>query len=230
MATMDQAGRNRDGENYGFAAEVSAAQRGDAVALGRVLEVFRPYLLAVANQDLPAELWGKCGGSDMVQETLLEAHRGFEGFDGSRPDELRAWLRGILRHNLKDWKRRFGYAERRSIHREQSLHAGSAGRSLAAELVDPDPTPGTSAADREEAAAIDAAIERLTTDERAVIILRNRDHLSWEEVGRRLERSPDAARMLWKRAILRLQPMLEPFGGAAHLKPVFASSPACDLE
>jgi RNA polymerase sigma-70 factor (ECF subfamily) len=207
---MDKVGQRHGSNQRTFAAEVAAAQRGDAAALGRILEVFRPYLLTVANRDLPAELWGKCGGSDLVQETLLEAHRGFDGFDGSRPGELRAWLRGILRHNLQDWKRRFASAERRSIHREQSLNGGVAGRSLAATLVDPEPTPRTAAADREEAAALDAAIERLTSDERAAILLRNRDHCSWDEIGRQLDRSADAARMLWKRAIIHLQQTLEP--------------------
>jgi len=178
----------------------------------------------VANRDLPAELWGKCGGSDLVQETMLEAHRGFAGFDGRRPDELRAWLRGILHHNLKDWERRFGSAERRSIHRERSLHASPADWSLAARLVDPDPTPSTFAADREEAAAIDAALERLEAGERAVITLRNRDHLPWDEVGRRLDRSPDAARMLWKRAIQNLQQKLEPHRGAAAAPPKLAGT------
>jgi RNA polymerase sigma-70 factor (ECF subfamily) len=211
---MDNADHNNGSGHTTFAAEVAAAQHGDAAALGRVLEVFRPYLLTVANQELPAELWGKCGGSDLVQETLLEAHRGFDGFDGCRPNELRAWLRGILRHNLNDWKRRFARAERRSVHREQSLNAGSEGRALAAALVDPEPTPGTSAGDREEAAAIDAAIERLPGDERSAILLRNRDHCSWDDVGRQLDRSADAARMLWKRAILHLQQTLEPQGAA----------------
>ena len=229
MAPVDQAGRNQRGENQGFAIEVTAAQMGDAVALGRILEVFRPYLLTVANQDLPEELRGKCGGSDLVQETMLEAHRGFAGFDGSRPDELRAWLRGILRHNLKDWERRFGSAERRSIQRERSLHASPAAVSLAARLVDPDPTPSTFAADREEAAAIDAALERLEAGERAVIILRNRDHLAWDEVGRRLDRSPDAARMLWKRAIQHLQQKLEPNGRRLSALPKPARTAADNL-
>jgi RNA polymerase sigma-70 factor (ECF subfamily) len=210
MAPSESAGHVSGLDHGTFAAEVAAAQRGDAAALGRVLEVFRPYLLTVANQDLPQDLWGKCGGSDLVQGTLLEAHRGFDGFDGSRPEELRAWLRGILRHNLQDWKRRFNSTAVRSVHREQSLNHGSAGRSLSATLVDPEPTPRTSAADREEAAAIDAAIERLTSDERAVILFRNRDHCSWDELGRQLDRSADAARMLWKRAILHLQQTLEP--------------------
>jgi RNA polymerase sigma-70 factor (ECF subfamily) len=206
---MDQACRYPVTDLDGFAALVASAQRGDAAALGRILEVFRPYLLTLANQELPEGLLAKCGGSDLVQESLLDAHRGFAGFDGHRPDELKVWLRGILRYNVKDWVRRFGKTTRRSFELERSLQDGEAGRLLAARLIDPDPTPGTSAADREEAAAIDAALERLSADERAVIILRNRDHLGWDEVGQSLGRSADAARMLWKRAILRLQNELD---------------------
>ena len=213
---MDQAGQSRNGRHLSFAAQVAAAQRGDTAILGRVLEVFRPYLLTIANQSIPKQLWSKCGGSDLVQDTLLEAHRGFAGFDGRRPDELRAWLGGILRHNLKDSIRRFECAERRSIRREQSFQAGASGNVAATALIDPDPTPGTTAANREEATAIDAALERLTADERAAIILRNRDHLAWDEIGRRTNRSPDAARMLWKRALLRLQQILAPVGSSPH--------------
>jgi RNA polymerase sigma-70 factor (ECF subfamily) len=214
MALMEPAGQSANAHHVDFAAQLAAAQCGDLATLGRVLEVFRPYLLTIANQHLPKRLWSKCGGSDLVQDTLLEAHRGFAGFEGGRPEDLRAWLGGILRHNLKDSVRRFASAERRSVHREQSLHTAAPGRFAAAALVDPDPTPGSSAANREEAAAIDAALEQLATDDRLAIILRNRDHLSWDEIGRRMNRSSDAARMVWKRAILHLQQILEPSSGS----------------
>jgi RNA polymerase sigma-70 factor (ECF subfamily) len=50
---------------------------------------------------------------------------------------------------------------------------------------------------------------RLPADEQAVIVLRHFDSLSFEEVGRRLDRSPEAVRKLFARAIVRLQHMLE---------------------
>ncbi len=220
MSLMEPADQSANGLHVDFAAQVAAAQCGDTATLGRVLEVFRPYLLTIANQHLPKRLWSKCGGSDLVQDTLLEAHRGFAGFEGGRPEQLRAWLGGILRHNLKDSVRRFASAERRSIEREQSLHTAAPGQSLAAALIDPDPTPGTRAVDREEAAAIDRALEKLTADERSAIVLRNRDHLCWDEIGRRMRRSPDAARMVWKRAIIRLQLILEPKCDSTHPDPL----------
>jgi RNA polymerase sigma-70 factor (ECF subfamily) len=50
-----------------------------------------------------------------------------------------------------------------------------------------------------------AAIERLPADYRRVMELRYTEGLSFEEVGRRLGRSADAARMLWARAVDRLR-------------------------
>jgi RNA polymerase sigma-70 factor, ECF subfamily len=50
---------------------------------------------------------------------------------------------------------------------------------------------------------------RLPPDDQAVVLLRHFDCLSFEEIGRRLDRSPDAARKLWGRAIVRLQHLME---------------------
>ena len=49
----------------------------------------------------------------------------------------------------------------------------------------------------------------LPADEQAVILLRHFEFLSFEEIGHRLDRSPEAARKLWGRAILRLQRLLK---------------------
>ena len=182
-----------------------AARRGDVDALGRLLEVFRPYLLKVAEQDLPHALRGKCGGSDLVQETLLEAHRDFARREFRDPDEIRAWLKSILKHNLADQVRRYIESHKRSVDREQSLPAEICPDLLKSGIVDRNPTPGAQIVAREEAAAVDAAVDRLPVDERAVILYRNRDHLGWDEVGLRLGRSGEAARKLWSRAIIRLR-------------------------
>ena len=62
---------------------------------------------------------------------------------------------------------------------------------------------------RESVSALRAALSRLPDDEQAVIVLRHFESLSFQEVGHRLDRSPEAARKLWSRAIARLQRLLE---------------------
>ncbi len=77
-----------------------------------------------------------------------------------------------------------------------------------AEAVDHDLTPCTYWIVRERVDALRESLLRLPADEQAVIGLRHFDALPFEEVGRRMGRSPEAARKLWSRALTRLQRML----------------------
>jgi RNA polymerase sigma-70 factor (ECF subfamily) len=71
-------------------------------------------------------------------------------------------------------------------------------------------SPSGEAMEHEQDQALQAALGRLPEDYRRVIALRHQEDLSFEEIGRLLQRSPDAARKLWARAIERLQEELEP--------------------
>src|SRR5690349_13779158 len=98
------------------------ARQGDAAARGRLLDLYRNYLRLLARTRLDAELRVGLDPSDLVQETLLEAHRDFEHFTGVSEGELLAWLRRILVRNLLDKAKRFR-AGRRGAGRQQSLEA-----------------------------------------------------------------------------------------------------------
>src|SRR5918999_6459314 len=69
------------------------ARAGDDVALGALLERYRPYLALLARLQIDRRLRGKADPADLVQETFLEAHRGFPRFRGETEAELAAWLR-----------------------------------------------------------------------------------------------------------------------------------------
>ena len=57
----------------------------------------------------------------------------------------------------------------------------------------------------EKAEAVARALERLPEDYRRVITLRNQERRDFDEIGRLMNRSTDAARRLWSRAIERLE-------------------------
>jgi RNA polymerase sigma-70 factor (ECF subfamily) len=196
-------------ENVSPAALV-AARRGSKEALGELLERYRHYLLLVAEQELDPALRGKAGASDLVQETFLEAQRDFAAFAGASEQELLAWLRRLLRNNLANFARRYRGTAKRQIGREVRPGAGSSARQPLDRLPSAARTPGEEVIARERAGRVWEALERLPDKYRRALLLRCRDGCSFEEIGRRMKRSRNAAQKLWARAVERLQQHLGP--------------------
>jgi RNA polymerase sigma-70 factor (ECF subfamily) len=192
-----------------FPALLAAARGGNAQSLGALLQSFQPYLSAIARRSMPDDLRNKCDHADLVQDVLLEAHRGFAGFDGETPYHLAVWLRGILRHNLLDLVRRYRDAAKRAVGLERSLDAGLQPGAFSQNEVDPYPTPCTQSMARERVAALQRALSRLPEDEQSVIRMHHFDSLTFQEIGLRMGRSSEAARKLWSRAMARLLRILE---------------------
>jgi RNA polymerase sigma-70 factor (ECF subfamily) len=184
---------------------LSAARAGSREALGRALEDCRRYLLAIAERQLEPDLRAKGGASDLVQETFLEAQRDFAQFQGASSDELRAWLRQVLNHNLGAFTRRFRTTSKRAVAREVGLRVGGHFGVLDDEPARSTLTPSGVAIEHEQAMALRRALERLPDVYRQVVVLRFEEDRSFEEIGRLTGRTPDAARKVWSRAMVRLR-------------------------
>ena len=86
------------------------------------LNRFRPYLLMLARLQLDDVLQSKLDESDIVQQTLLEAHHSLTAFRGNSCGEMAAWLRQILARNMADEVKRFRRGKR-DVRVEMSLQA-----------------------------------------------------------------------------------------------------------
>jgi RNA polymerase sigma-70 factor (ECF subfamily) len=186
-----------------------AARAGSQEALGQALEACRRYLLLVADRELDPGLRAKGGASDLVQQTFLEAQQNFARFQGDSEEEWRAWLRQVLRHNLADFTRRYRGVDKRQVGREVSLEPDTPSGGRDAGLVADTPSPSGRAIAHEQEAALQRALAQLPADYRRVIVLRHQEGRSFEEIGQQLNRSSEAARKLWSRAIERLQEALD---------------------
>jgi RNA polymerase sigma-70 factor (ECF subfamily) len=184
---------------------LAAAQAGSPEALGKVLETFRAYLLLVADRELDPQLRAKGGSSDLVQETFLEAQRDFAQFQGPSVEELRAWLRRLLLNNVANFTRNFRQRAKRDLGREVPLEAGGSSHERGAGLPADIPSPSAQAMAHEQAEALARAMEQLPSDYRQVLALRHEEQLAFEEIGQRMQRTANAARMLWLRAVERLK-------------------------
>jgi RNA polymerase sigma-70 factor (ECF subfamily) len=191
---------------------LTEARAGSREALGQLLETYRRYLLMVARRKLNADLRSKAGASDIVQQTFLEAQRDFGGFRGVTEAELLGWLRQILLNNLASFSRGFRETAKRKPAHEISLEVCAA---LVSEggPTDATPAPLDEAITRERIEALRRALAGLPDDYCQVLLLRHQEGLSYEEIGRVLQRTPNATRKLWHRALERLQKEMEPPAG-----------------
>lgn len=188
---------------------LAEARGGSLEALGQVLEACRGYLLGIAGRRLSADLRGKGGASDLVQQTFLDAQCQFERFQGASEKELLAWLRQILLYNLAHFQRRFRATGKRDMGREAPLPGETSSTDGGADLATQTPSPSEQMVAREEAEAVQRALEHLPEEQRQVLALRHQEQLTFEEIGRRLGRSISGARALWLRAVERLNDELE---------------------
>jgi RNA polymerase sigma-70 factor (ECF subfamily) len=184
---------------------LAAARRGSLDALGRSLEACRRYLLAIADRQIDPDLRAKGGASDLVQETFLEAQRDFKQFQGSSPDEFRAWLRQVLLNNLGAFTRRFRTTSKRSIALEIALSANGSSPGVGDRLAESNLSPSAVAIEHEQVVAFRRALERLPEDCRRIVMLRFEEGRSFEEIGLLTDRSPAATRRAWARAMQRLR-------------------------
>lgn len=190
---------------------IQSARNGCEESVGELIRQFRPYLLAIANAEIDPDVAAKVGASDIVQNSMLSAQRCIADFHGETRQELMAWLRGILVKDVKQTHRYFR-AEKRKVSRERPLPDDSLRRERS-RLVDDVDSPSTEVSLREQEALLRNALGSLSEEEQRVIELRNWQRLSFVEIGSQMNRSADATRKLWSRAILRLQQRMDEANG-----------------
>jgi RNA polymerase sigma-70 factor (ECF subfamily) len=191
---------------------LEALRQGDPSQQAEALLRYQSWLRLLARLQLGRRFQGKFDASDVVQLTMMEACRALPNFRGTTEAELTAWLRQILARVLAHEMRRYEGTRRRDLDREVSLEEALAQSSLRLKdmLAAPGSSPSQRASQREQEVLLAEVLARLPDDYREVIVLRNLEGLSHEEVAQQMQRSVGAVRMLWVRALARLR---EELGG-----------------
>src|SRR5262245_19980169 len=144
----------------------------EAVPPSLALERFRGYLMLLAQLQWDTRLQGRFDPSDLVQDTLLEAHKKRAQFKGTCDAELAGWLRQILAHNLADLFLQAGRAKR-DVNLERSLEAllGESSSRLQACLAAEQSSPSKQAEEHEELTRLADSLAQLPPDQREAVTL-----------------------------------------------------------
>jgi len=188
---------------------VGRARRGDEAALGRLLEENRAALLAEAQRQLRRRLAARVDSADIIQQTFLEAHRGFERFEGHSEIQFASWLRTILNRNIAGQLRDHTRVAKRDLRRERSLDDSRSGEEpLRRKIVAGQSTPSQRAMQAEDFARLAVALKTLTVDQREAVRLRHLEGWPLARIAEKLGRSPAATAGLIKRGMQALRRQL----------------------
>jgi RNA polymerase sigma-70 factor (ECF subfamily) len=183
------------------------AQAGQAGAVDQLLTRHRPYLRQLVRLRLDPQVRARVDPSDVVQEAQMEAVRRLGGYLRRPEIPFRLWLRQITYDRLLMLRRRHIGAARRAVGREVALPDRSS-LALAQQLLASASTPSEQLARRELARRVRQALDRLDDADREVLLMRNFEGLSNQEVARLLHLQPAAASQRYGRALLRLRNLL----------------------
>jgi RNA polymerase sigma-70 factor, ECF subfamily len=160
-----------NGEVLAAGSPAPAQRTVDSTELGRFEAIVLPHLDAaytLARYLVPNEEDAR----DVVQDAYLRALKYFGGFRGTNPGEGRPWLLAIIR-NTAFTRRRRGRREAGAAEFDEQLH------SAAVEEVHPEAELlGTAARE-----SLHQAIDRLPSEFREVIVLRELEGMSYKDIG-----------------------------------------------
>jgi RNA polymerase sigma-70 factor (ECF subfamily) len=186
---------------------LSQARAGDPAARDELFTRHRGYLQRVVELRLDGRLRARLDPSDVVQEAQLEANRRLDGYLGQPALPFRLWLRQITYDRLLMLRRHHLQAARRTVEREVALPERSS-MLLGRQLLTGAPTPSEQLSRSELARRVRQALGQLSETDREVVLMRNFEGLTNQEIARALGLQPATASQRYGRALLRLRTLL----------------------
>jgi RNA polymerase sigma-70 factor, ECF subfamily len=193
-----------DGDRDAF----DRAWNGSSDGFGDLLEGFREYLLLVAGKRISKSVLPKASTSDVVQNTFLEAQKGFASFRGKTNAELNGWLRKILVCEICELERKFMRSKKRSIRREIPLDTVIDMDTAEIRSASRGPSPEERDRRRDQFERLREALRRIPHAQAAVFLMRSKDDLDFPAIAKRIDKSDAATRKIYARAIESLREIL----------------------
>src|SRR5262245_720871 len=155
---------------------VSRLQANEDAAYDELVRTYSPSIFHVAYR----MLGDTAEASDAVQEIFLKVFRSIGGFKGEA--SLKTWIFKIafseILNRLRWWKRRYRHATM-SLDESPNENGAAVGSTVASQ----DPTPEQVLQSKEQETAIQQALGKLTSEHRSIIVLRDIEGFSYNEIA-----------------------------------------------
>lgn len=169
---------------------VRRAREGDQAAFNALIERFQARLESVIASRLGSHLRGRVQADDLRQEVLIWAFKSIDRFQWQGDESFFRWLKGISEHVIL-----------KAANREKKRFV----LPLVSDVAVDQGSPSKLVRREERFNRFQVALDRLSPDHREVILLARIERLAFEEIARRMDRSPDAVKQLLRRALKELK-------------------------
>ncbi|MEX2091138.1 MAG: sigma-70 family RNA polymerase sigma factor [Pirellulales bacterium] len=175
----------------------------------RPLESYRRYLQMLARLHIGPDLQAKLDPADVVQQTLLTAHRAQHQFRGTTEAEQSAWLRKILANTLAQELRKFR-SGKRSVGFERSLSDAldDSSHRMEAMLAANGSSVSYKAIRHEELLRLAEALEELPDEQRHAVELKHLTGCRLEAISEQMGRTKQSVAGLLRRGMKSLRECL----------------------
>jgi len=190
---------------------IELAATGDASAVNTLLEQHRERLLHMVAVRMDRRVVQRLDASDIVQDSLLEAHEKLAEYAGTRPLPFYPWLRQIAWQHLMRAHERHIHTKQRSVVREQAgvvMLSNDSVQGLVEHLVDSQTSPSGKAMREELQRRVRDALADLSRRDGEVLAMRYLEHMSISEIAATLQISENAVHMRQLRALQKLRDSL----------------------
>lgn len=187
---------------------VDNAVSGDRKAFETLLARYLPQVRAFVHLRLSPELRVKESSSDIAQSVCRELLQGLDQFHWRGEEAFRGWLFTAALRKVADRAQHYG-AAKRELGREQPPGEDAHAADLLCRAYGSLSSPSGHAIAREQAERIGRLFEDLSEEEREVIALARVAGLSRAEIGRRIDKSEGAVRVILHRALAKLSDALD---------------------
>ena len=157
------------------------------------LERFRPVLVTIAQAMISPAYRGDIEASDLVQQTLLEAHAGAGTLDPLDEGPFFGWLRKALQNNMLDAVKRLNTQKHDVGRRVRESELEESFARLEQVLAGDETSPSQLASRNEQIATMLASLQELPDKQRMAVIMKHFQGLSLKEVATSLDLSESAA-------------------------------------